>query len=291
MLLSWLANIKNTLDFNLRKTLKFSRKNYQEPVDDLTHCFMDNAELQQLEQALLKQYPLLQQLKSSCSLQRYFENLSLLDELNQLRPATTFQETSALNVLEIGVKNWSTLPALAAFVEAHTAKHSWQITGLEVDCWRLYPNGYSRWGYLQTYLKQVQSWLTPNQQTITAIEADFLSWIPPQRFDWIVCVLPFVFEEPHRAWGLPKRLFNPQQFFKQLFENCLTKDGQVILINQGQAECLAQANLLNRPIEQAILLASRFRKHQYPRFGWWLNYHNPTDQQHPTPTHQTEVAL
>ncbi|MFX6226278.1 hypothetical protein ABTF68_22660, partial [Acinetobacter baumannii] len=51
--------------------------------------------------------------------------------------------------------------------------------------------------------------------------------------------LPFVFEDPHLAWGLPLGYFSPQAQLNHLLAR-LTPGGLLLIVNQGEAEWTRQ---------------------------------------------------
>ncbi|MEZ4574178.1 MAG: hypothetical protein R2857_04515 [Vampirovibrionales bacterium] len=80
---------------------------------------------------------------------------------------------------------------------------SFAITGVELDRWRRYQDGHSRWDYATTFAHRVPEARAP-------IAGDILDHTG--MYDTVVCVLPFVFAEPHLSWADPLKHFNPPRF-------------------------------------------------------------------------------
>jgi hypothetical protein len=60
----------------------------------------------------------------------------------------------------------------------------------------------------------------------------------------VSCFLPFVLEKEHTAWGLPKQAFDPQAFFRGVWD-LLKSNGFLLISNLSDAEVHAQRQILD----------------------------------------------
>lgn len=274
---SWWMSVKDwwlTQQFEQRQRKCWSKGTYHETAEPKFGCFdpytSDIARQEALiEQALAlsAQYREFSTCYERATQLRYLENLNFLEALDAVtgpRPAL-IQPPPLLDgtchLLEVGVKNWSTLDALAAWAKV-VLPQPLQITGVELDPYRRYRDGYSRFDYAQAYTAQIPE--------ATYVCGDIRSWTQPASV--IVNVLPFVFPEPHQAWGLPLSRFNPAEVFDHLYR-LLLPGGWLLVFNQGREEAEAQRQLFapydfELAFEGAV--PQSFYPYQYPRMGWWL---------------------
>jgi hypothetical protein len=175
------------------------------------------------------------------------ENLYVLDLLERHLPDAKGPG------LEVGAKNGSLLPALHAAVPG-----PWDL--VELDAHRRYLDlstrrahgervaaGFAGCRYLSCSVTEVQG-----------------------HFGTIVWVLPFLFEEPLQAWGLPRRWFAPEALFAHVVAQ-VAPGGTLFVVNQGEDERDRQRALFSErgltPVELGLLESplSPFRR---PRFGF-----------------------
>ncbi|MCA9798591.1 MAG: class I SAM-dependent methyltransferase [Cyanobacteria bacterium HKST-UBA04] len=266
----WFTAAKNataTWSFNRRNRQAWQRGPYNEPRQDKAGFFADHPDLGAQEALLRGAYPRLEMCQTHSTLSRYRENLNLLAALDALGiDKLPHAPSQPCRVLEVGIKNWSTLDALAAWL-AEKTNDSFAITGVELDPWRRYQDGHSRWDYATTFAHRVPEAHAP-------IAGDILDHTG--MYDTVVCVLPFVFAEPHLSWGLPLKHFNPPRFFAAL-HRLVAPGGTLILFNQGDAEFEAQRQLL-APYGYTQRFSGSvpqpFYPYAHPRYGWWLSKPN-----------------
>ena len=93
------------------------------------------------------------------------------------------------------------------------------------------------------------------------------------KYDYTIWFLPFVIEEPHKMWGLPKKLFYPKKLLKHAYD-LLNPAGQMLIINQGETEAIAQKQFLEELgieyTELGEIKSSNFT-YQYKRYGYLIN--------------------
>lgn len=221
-------NLKNKFDFFLRQHINFSRKNYFEQNEQKNNLFKNKKTIER-EEILFEKYDL-EYLKSNSTRRNYLENLYTIDLLDRYLNVEA-QET--LNVLDIGSKNW--FYAKSEYFFFKKLCKNLQLDGIEIDSNRLYNNFYSR--------VQVAKFHIKNLEGANYIEGNFLNH--QGNYDYIIWILPFVFEHPHLKWGLPISYFQPEKMLTKAY-NCLNKGGKIFIINQGRAEFMAQKFLCKR---------------------------------------------
>ena len=224
-MINFLENIKNIIDFKIRKSTKFSRKNYSEKNEPKYTIFKTLEELER-ENQLLEKYNLIE-FKNNSTKSNYFENLYYLDILDKYLKVE-FQ--GILNVLDIGSKNWSYVKSEYFFFQKKCNKLI--LDGIELDSHRLYPNLYSR--------KEVANFHIKHLPNTTYIENDFLK--NNKKYDYIIWILPFIKKYPHLKWGLPLEYFKPNEMLQHAYSS-LNENGQILIINQGKEEFEIQKQL------------------------------------------------
>ena len=268
-------NIQNEIDFWLRRRLKWSVK----PVNHSPKIIDNSIVVSSKARQLINKYPCMENYLGYLSEEQWLENLNALELLNSLTGAGSARESCKpgnnqhiINVLEVGMKNWSTLPALTTFLKTSFPNATIDITGIELDLWRLYANGKSRFTVLNENVTLVQQLTMANMLKLQYLEGDVCQFTTAQSYQSIFCFLPFVFQAPHLKWGLPKRYFKPGAFFKKLYE-LLTEDGILILTNQGDLEFEKQRQLLE-PYAFDILFSGPVQQDflplKYTRYAWVL---------------------
>ena len=211
-------NIKNMIDFNLRKVLNFSRKNYFEPPEPKINLFKKDKEIER-ESFLLEKYNF-EKVKNESSKINYLENLCLLDILDKY---LNTEKQDYISVLDIGAKNWSYVKAEYYFFVKYS--DSLLLNGIELDTNRLYQNFYSR--------KEVAKFHIKDLKNTNYLEGDFLKH--EGKYDYIIWILPFIKKYPHLKWGLPIEYFKPNEMLEHAM-NSLKEKGQLVIINQGKEE-------------------------------------------------------
>jgi hypothetical protein len=90
------------------------------------------------------------------------------------------------------------------------------------------------------------------------------------QYGVVIWFLPFLFEEPLRAWGLPRRFFAPEALFGHVLDR-VAPGGSLLIVNQGERERDRQRDLFAARGVQAIplgLLESPLSPFRRKRFGW-----------------------
>lgn len=220
-------NIRNSIDFFIRNKTKFSRKNYTE--------------------------------KNPKNIERNrLINLYTLDILEK-----HFKKTSKDNIkiLDIGSKNWFYAKGEHDFFS--TFCNNFELTGIELDAYRLYSNFYSRFEAAKFYTKELKN--------AKYVAGDFLDL--QENFDYITWFLPFITKKPLQIWGLPMKYFCPEKMLLHAY-SLLNNEGQILIINQGESEQKIQEELLkkcNMPYISLGEINSNYFKYKNKRYGFLIN--------------------
>lgn len=185
------------------------------------------------------------------------ENLYTKDVLSQIFSKNNFSE---LNILDIGCKNW--FYAKGEFDFFSSFANNFNLDGIEIDPFRLYSNFYSRYEVAKFYIKDLKNtnYIIGNLLDLT------------KKYDYIIWFLPFVIQEPHVYWGLPKKYFYPEKLLKHAY-NLLKYNGEMLIVNQGEEEALKQKELLdklNLPYRSLGKIESDYFEYRYPRYGFLI---------------------
>ena len=190
---------------------------------------------------------------SVCTAQEWQENLYILDLLDQHLK----QQNTARPCLDIGCKNGVYFPALASF-----SNSSWD--GIELDAFRRYWNLASRRDHGHFMAKPFNCRYIPG----SLLELD-----TNHSYQLITWFLPFIIETPLKAWGLPRRFYQPTALLQHAYE-LLAPGGTLLIINQGKWETEVQQRLFTATSIKADFLGqveSEFSPFQQPRFAWRID--------------------
>ncbi len=152
--------------------------------------------------------------------------------------------------LDVGAKNGATLPGLATF------GGTWDA--IEVDAHRRYWNLRTRRAVGEAMAGAFPGcrFLAADVRTLTG------------SYDLVTWFLPFVFADPHRAWGLSARLFDPAGTLAHVV-SLVAPGGTLFLVNQGEAEAEEQRRLLPEA-ESLGRIESPLSPYRRPRYGFRL---------------------
>ena len=187
----------------------------------------------------------------------YLENLYIKDILSQFFDKTP---RHSANILDIGCKNWFYAKGEYDFFKSFC--NEIRMDGVEIDAFRLYSNLYSRFEVAKFYTKNLigTNYIANNLLNIQ------------DKYDYIVWFLPFVLIKPHIYWGLPKKEFYPQKLLSHAF-SLLEKNGEMLIINQGEAEYEVQKQFLDKlGIQYRELgeIQSKYFEYKHKRFGFLI---------------------
>ena len=185
------------------------------------------------------------------------ENLYINDVLEK---SFTPKKYKKIEVLDIGSKNW--FYAKAEYIFFKNIAEEFFIDGVEIDAYRLYSNFYSRY--------EVAKYYTKNLEGMNYIPGNLLDI--NKKYDYITWFLPFVFEYPHKYWGLPKKYFYPEKLLSHAY-SLLKEDGEMLIINQGQDEAIKQKELLDKLgilYKNLGKIKNEYYQYKYERYGYLI---------------------
>lgn len=248
--MKFLYDLKNKLDFYIRRKIRYSRIGYSEPSEDLTSMF--DYELKQRENDLKKKYNFA--VLSDLSILNYRENLYMLDILDKYFLIDNKQK---IKVMDIGCKNWNYVKGQYVFF--HKYSEVVDLKGIEIDAYRLYYNFYSRYEVAQFYQQGLEN--------TEYLPLDFMKY--DSQFDYLTWFLPFVREYPHIKWGLPLKYFKPEKMLWHAYFSLKT-GGKIFIVNQSELEYQLQRKLLKDcaiPFEEIGEIESKFLDYKYKRYA------------------------
>ena len=255
-----LLKLRNQVDYPLRQALhlgrsglRFTNESKQDLYSHLPPARRRAAE--KTERRLRQQYHL-EALYQHSTADNYRENLYYLDLLEKALQAAGDPLPSPLAAADIGPSHWFYVQALWAALCWWDAPQERQVdlTGYEVDAYRLYADFRSRLEHARAHLEGLPG------SKVRCLPQGFSR--QPGRFDFIAMLFPFVFLHDHLEWGLPQGLFDPFSLLQDAWDS-LKPGGVLLIINQGQEEHEAQARMLSR-LESgpgAALVQTAFQHH------------------------------
>lgn len=228
-------------------------------------------------QRLQTQYPSLKTIASQVVLPRQRQILDCLDSLHTLwhvggEPLPL--KLDILSWLDVGAKDWAVIDAQAAMAKRLAKGARINLYGVELDGARRYPNLRTRAEVAASYAKAIMNYW--RQQFLAYYITGDVRELEGS-YDVITWTLPFVFEDPHRAWGLLEATFAPEAVLAHVLD-LLVPGGLLFVINQGEAERDRQAELLAPHLENGnlrvlagpIALPNLFIGWKYQRYGWLM---------------------
>lgn len=217
-----LRSCYHALWYRLGEQVRWSRGIYREKPAGQLLAELNNSQRTRVA-VLRRQFGV--EFERHCHAPTALKNYEYLDLLAKTWADWGMSRPAGGVVHDVGASNFWYARALHAFFRP-TA-----LTGIEVEGYRLYANGYSRWDYAQGYEKGV-----PRTKFVVADYADYV-----QPADTIVAWYPFVTPDPVLAWRMPLGLFAPQALFSRIASN-LNPSGLFVMINQGpdEAACAAR---------------------------------------------------
>lgn len=240
----------NSARFHLRNRFYFSPKARLRTMGfDAFQRGLSPAAKQRAE-SLARRYPF-EHLEKTCDEVRWQESLYVVDVLHQQFSSRTLPSGRHLDV---GSKNGSYLPGLAAFCPHWDA--------IELDAHQRYWNFTTRRAFAEAIAKRLND--------VQFFAGSVLSL--RGRYALITWFLPFVVEAPHRAWGLPRRFFLPEETLAHVW-SLLQPQGFLWVVNQGELEAEQQKQLFQsmgihaHAVGEVQSLFSPFKK---KRFGFWV---------------------
>lgn len=240
-MLVW-RQLHNAIDYPLRQLVRWQRGGLpwrnQSKRDLFAHLSSAARRRAEADAArLLDRYPL-DDLRAHSTAHNFRENLFYLEMLDRwLVPTedggrTPHQPRSS--VVDIGVSHWFYVHALSAFWRRQLGE-TVTVTGYEADAYRVYTDLRSRYDHARAHLR--------------GLDPDRVRYAPtafapqPGAFAAVTLFFPFVFARDHLEWGLPGRMFAPEQLLIAAWDS-VAPGGVLLIVNQGEAEHNTQLDLL-----------------------------------------------
>jgi hypothetical protein len=229
----------NAVEFPLRRSVctliqKVPGRHYQEPRQSKA-CRWSPVEAEVLA-ALQARYGWLT-LHDVGTVARYRESLWRLWQLDIMRALAPEAFSVGRHWLEVGVKQWSVVEAMRRWLTYQQgSQQGWTLTGLELDPYRLLASGYTRQEEAQAYIRNTEG------QACYRVGNVVNHLAPRGGYQGVFAFMPFVSLEPHRQWGIPDKLFTPDQYWRAIIDRCLAPGGWLMVSNQGgwEAEALEE---------------------------------------------------
>ena len=247
----YFEKLKNIIDFSLRQRIAYSRVNYSEQDESKEELFKSQDEIDR-EKYLFEKYDL-ENVKASGTRRNYLENLYMLDILDKYLCINHFEN---LKAIDIGSSNWFYAKGQYHFFKDKSSNIT--LRGIELDANRLNTKLYSR--------KEIARFHTKSLKNAEYISGSFLDH--KEKYDFIIWILPFVFEYPLSKWGLPMSYFKPVEMLNHAY-SLLEKGGQMFIVNQGEQEYNAQKALysaLDINFQDIGLIGSSFDVYKKERY-------------------------
>lgn len=229
--LLWPEALINQLTYPLRQTLRWRRPGYREAAADPQRVVAAHPRRDRLQELIDRYRPALADRYDAANV---LENLDVLHMLDRCRSLTDWQPpTTPLRLIDVGSKNFYYAAALAAFWSDQGPVES--LLGVEVDAYRVYRDGYSRYDYADAYRAGLPG---------VAFQAADIRAVR-QRATAITLLFPFVVALPLVRWGLPIGLLDPDAVLAHVW-GLLEPGGQLILVNQDEGEAAVQSTVCER---------------------------------------------
>jgi SAM-dependent methyltransferase len=239
----------NHLSFWLRQRLHWQRGLPPLPDEPKEGLFADfparERQAAELLEQNLRHHFALENLYQHSSQHDYRDNLYLIEALRQLCADVVLPEQ--LHALDVGCKNFHYAPGLYQFLCHWQGPRQVELTGIELDGYGIYADGFSRADYGHAWAQQAD----PTHVHFRV--ADVLA-LKGSSFELITCFYPFMTAAALLNWGLPLRCFQPQALLAHCWE-LLTPGGRLILFHQTAQEAnIAQQYLGTETLCRALPL-------------------------------------
>jgi hypothetical protein len=203
--------------------VKWSKPNFEE----LAVGTLQNLTSQQINRIRQLQsiYPVAfeGQLRQSLALTNYL----YLDLLDRARQNFQWKVNPGGCLVDVGSQHFYYASVLHAFFQPQT------LSGIELEGYRIYQDGYSRFDYAMAYIRGL-----PNTQYRVM---DFCNF--NEEVDGITCFYPFFEPKALVRWRLPLKVFRPE-LLVQTMARVLRINGFVFMVNRGETEAKIARQLM-----------------------------------------------
>ncbi|HEY9855353.1 MAG TPA: hypothetical protein V6D05_06410 [Stenomitos sp.] len=154
------------------------------------------------------------------------ENLHVVGLLERALAEHSAELPAELSVLDVGAKDWHYLPGLQRFLGrvGATEVRSLQLTGIELDPYYRYDDGYTRYDYAQAYMRECPAcrYLVGDVRTHEG------------TYDLALVLFPFWREREVLDWGLPGGYFDIDGLLRHV--RGLVKPGSLLVVSAFRSE-------------------------------------------------------
>ncbi|MCC7171317.1 MAG: hypothetical protein IT459_12780 [Planctomycetes bacterium] len=228
-----LRALANPVFFALRSRLRFRRAGYRETRET---PLTDPVAIATLQRFGLTD--LTERMRAS-TLATTLHVVDLLDAVFERHAPPT---ATPLRVLDVGSKNFEVAPALLASLAAHRGRRdAIELTGIELDAYRVYADGHSRADAAAYFLALAAE--VGLGRSHRFIAGDVLEH--RERYDVITWFHPFVTPAPLLRWGLPLRHLAPERMLEHV-ASLRAPGGLLVIVNQEPEEAAIQRELFAR---------------------------------------------
>ncbi len=263
MFRNWVLSFRNAIDYPLRSLIKWRRKLriVNEPKDRaFSHLKAEERERAENEAQRLRERYHLDAFYAHSKVDNYRENLFYLALLERGLDALNHPLPDIMRVADVGPSHWFYVQGLAALLKwwRTPAEREVHIEGYEIDPNRVYADLRSRYDHALSHIGALNN--------VRYIPAAFEG--KPEEWDMIVMLFPFVFKKDHLKWGLPNRLFDPQELLESVWKS-LKPGGVLLVVNQGEKEHIRQKEMMQQlgiNTEINFKFESSFYSYDLPRY-------------------------
>lgn len=259
-----LKDLRNQWDYFLRQMIRWQMPGEIRSPGARTTLFEDlsPADRQRalsLAETLIGNYRL-HEFNRSTSVGNFQENLFYLHMLEAAFSSAEVSLPNPLRGIDVGPSHWFYVQALYAFCRYFGTDQPRQITleGYEADAYRVYADFHSRYDHALANIGSLEGvHYNPHSFRATA-----------DRADLITLFFPFVFEEDHIAWGLPRSNFQPVPLLSSAWKS-LVSGGYLLVVNQGEREHQQEQAFFSKchiPIRLLLKMDDLLFKYDYDRY-------------------------
>lgn len=245
------SSLYNAIDYRLRQLIAWRRAGLSiknEPKDGLYSKLDASQRMRAVRTAerLVNTYHL-REFRDKSGVTNFLENLYYLEMLETALNQAEITLPPELCAADVGTSHWFYVRALYALLGWWNASKCRQVTlhGYENDPYRVYADLHSRYDHAEAHMAHLPGVLFMPEP---------FKW-NPNTYHLATLLFPFVFLADHLRWGLPRRLFNPQQLICDIWSS-LKEGAPLIVVDQGEAEAVAMGKLL---AQQSIPICAGFR--------------------------------
>lgn len=189
-------DLLNRWAFDLRRWGFHPRPGLRIPGEPLDRLYPEGSEAERERKRLIQAYGL----EWPDERPNFQENLHVVGLLEAALAEHAKELPPELSVLDVGAKDWHYLPGLWRFLRRVGAPEgrSLHLTGIELDPYHRYVDGYTRFDYAQAYMEGC-----PGSRYLIGDVREHAG-----RYDLALVLFPFWRQEEVLAWGLPGRFFD-----------------------------------------------------------------------------------